>query len=182
MHNQSLVILTLGAALLAAPLAQADRHFHETGRHGYTDYARVVNVEPIYRTVSLSRPHRECWQEEVAYPEDDGVGDAALGMIVGGVIGGALGHNLQHDGDTGKIAGAVIGSAIGHDVATRRHRRGYRTGWTERCTTVQERYSEERLDGYRVTYRYKGHTFTTRMDHDPGRRLRVRVNVLPLDD
>ncbi len=181
--HRTIAILTLGATLLGAAPAPAGPRYHETFRHGYTDWARVVQVEPIYRTVTLSRPHRECWEEEVAYPADDGEGDAALGMIVGGVLGGALGHNLQHGSDTAKIAGAVIGSAIGHDVAVNRHRRhGPRYGWTQRCQTVQERHEEQRLDGYRVTYRYRGHTFTTRMDHDPGRRLRVRVDVRPLDD
>jgi uncharacterized protein YcfJ len=30
--------------------------------------------------------------------------------------------------------------------------------------------------GYDVTYRYGGRMHTTHMDHDPGDRLRVRVN------
>ena len=42
-----------------------------------------------------------------------------------------------------------------------------------------ERY-EERVDGYRVTYRYNGHIFSTQLPRDPGGTLRVRVNVEPV--
>ena len=31
--------------------------------------------------------------------------------------------------------------------------------------------------GYEVTYRYGGREYTTRMDHDPGERMRVRVDT-----
>ena len=32
---------------------------------GYVDSARVVWSEPIYETVAVSRPVRECWSERV---------------------------------------------------------------------------------------------------------------------
>ena len=31
--------------------------------------------------------------------------------------------------------------------------------------------------GYEVTYLYDGREYTTRMDHDPGNRMRVRVDT-----
>lgn len=178
-----------GVAMLGMAAATAEARHYSTSR-GFTDTARVTHVEPIYRTVTTTRPVRECSEEEVYRPVsyDEGYGDSgntALGMIVGGVLGGALGHNISRHGDNGKIVGAVVGSAIGHEVAQRnrgRHGRyqDYRPRWEERCHTVSERYTEEKLDGYRVTYRYHGQSFTTRMDRDPGSRIKVRVRVTPV--
>jgi uncharacterized protein YcfJ len=38
-----------------------------------------------------------------------------------------------------------------------------------------------RVVAYDVTYTYKGDTFMSRLDFDPGNRLRVRVSVVPDD-
>ena len=54
---------------------------------------------------------------------------------------------------------------------------GYRTtGEVEHCRTRTDWSTSDRILGYEVTYRYGGREYTTRMDHDPGDRLRVRVN------
>ena len=49
----------------------AGRRYRDRGRAEY-DYARVVDVDPIYRHVRVSMPRRECWNEtryeEVRYP------------------------------------------------------------------------------------------------------------------
>ncbi len=184
--KNKLIAMTAIATFVTAPVTFAGTMRHSTG-NSYTDSARVTQVRPIYRTIETSRPHRECYQEEVYRRpvRSSGHGDHALGMIVGGVLGGALGHNMNHHhSDTATIAGAVIGSAIGHDVANNKYRsrdRDNREVYEERCHTVSERYSEEQLDGYRVTYRYQGQTFSTRMDHDPGDWLPVRISVSPQD-
>ena len=81
------------------------------------------------------------------------------------------------------IVGTLVGSAIGHDAAVRRQRRdGYETysRTEERCRTSYSLDREERVDGYQVTYRYRGRSFTTRTDTHPGERIRVRVSVTPL--
>lgn len=184
------------SALLLAPLAHADRPAEKYGRsHSFTATAKVIDSQPIYKTVTVNEPRQQCTYEEVAYYDDDPGysdfrdrghgGNSALGMIVGGVVGGAVGNQFGHSTNS-KIAGAVIGSAIGHDVASkkqvahREHRRDYpRYREERRCHTINERHTEERLTGYRVTYRYQGHTFTRRMDRDPGQRIRVRINVSP---
>ena len=66
----------------------------------------------------------------------------------------------------------------GNDVNNNRSRGGYYTN-ERRCSTIEEYEIEERLVGYRVKYRYKGQTFTTRMDHDPGDEIRLRVSLQP---
>ena len=49
-----------------------------------------------------------------------------------------------------------------------------------RCETHYSEQQEERIDGYEVLYRYKGQKYSTRMPHDPGRRIRVRVDIRPV--
>ena len=104
-----------------------------------------------------------------------------LGAIVGGALGNAVGHKKRNK-QVGTVVGAVLGGSIGADIA-RRHR-GYgenvRYSSREVCSVVHEERHEERLAGYRVTYRYGGETYTTEMDHDPGDSLRVQVRVTPV--
>jgi uncharacterized protein YcfJ len=49
----------------------------------------------------------------------------------------------------------------------------------ERCRQVQE--VREATLGFDVRYEYLGRQFVTRMDRDPGRNLRVSVNVAPIE-
>ena len=48
-----------------------------------------------------------------------------------------------------------------------------------RCRNVEVTYSERRLVGYDVEYQYKGEKYMSRMDSDPGSRLRIRIAVVP---
>ena len=179
--KQKLLTAAIVTSLALAPAAFAGHGKHRGyQKHSFTDTARVTDVEPIYRTVSVSRPHEECWTEEVEYTRPGHGGDRAAGMIIGGLIGGAIGHNVD-DSRNAPLVGALIGSAIGHDAAgKRRHRHSRHIGYEEQCRTVNNYYDEEQLDGYRVTYRYKGRSYSTHMDHDPGDQIKVRVNVRPI--
>ena len=42
-----------------------------------------------------------------------------------------------------------------------------------------QEHQEERIDGYRVVYRYNGQKYATELPYDPGREIRVRVDVRP---
>jgi uncharacterized protein YcfJ len=99
-----------------------------------------------------------------------------VGSVLGGVAGNQVGKGRGRDAAT--VAGALLGAAIAHDLHDRPSRVHYDT--VERCRDVTRYREEERIDGYRVTYRYKGETYTTRTDHDPGDRIRVRVDVRPV--
>ena len=65
--------------------------------------------------------------------------------------------------------GLVGGAVLGNHIEGRHQRHGTET--VTRCHT-QTRY-ETRTVGYDVTYRYRGRHHTTRMDHDPGRFVRI---------
>ena len=74
------------------------------------------------------------------------------------------------------VAGALLGASVGNDYARAQHRpapsRSYVT--TERrCEIDRVVREEERIDGYRVTYRYKGRLHTVRMHRHPGKYVRV---------
>ncbi|HUS24886.1 MAG TPA: glycine zipper 2TM domain-containing protein [Candidatus Binatia bacterium] len=165
----------LGSLLLASPVfAHHDR--------GY-DYARVVSAEPIVRQVRVSEPRDECFEEPVrertAYRGHPNPG----AMLIGGIIGGVIGHQFGggHGRDVATAAGAVIGA---HAGAT--HGRHYdevddRTVYRTRCRTTYRTHRQARVEGYDVTYRYHGRLYHTRMPYDPGERIKVRVDVAPVD-
>jgi uncharacterized protein YcfJ len=50
------------------------------------------------------------------------------------------------------------------------------------CREVTERQPRERVTGYRVIYRYRGHDAVRWLDYDPGRRLPVEVTLSTADD
>jgi len=60
-----------------------------------------------------------------------------------------------------------LGAAIGAELEQGR----------PRCRTVVAYRSEERITAYEVRYRYRGRVYTRRMDHDPGERVEVLVEV-----
>jgi uncharacterized protein YcfJ len=183
------VAIVLGATSIAA---QADhgRYARERGhdRDGYRDqdYARVLQVEPLLERVRYSEPVEQCWTED-RYRDDGRAGyrpDRTGAAIVGGAVGAILGSTIGH-GDGRRAAtlgGAFLGAALGSEAA-RNDQRGYREPRVEsvqRCrTSYQDRY-DERVVAYRVTYVYNGRREVTRLAYDPGRYLRVAVDVRPL--
>jgi len=156
--------------------------YANTRRGAQYDYARVISSEPIVSYVTVSTPVQECWEDIEYYTVDrrgPGTGASTLvGAIVGGVIGHQFGSGRGNDAAT--VAGSLIGAAIGNDKAQRRHGRVVQHSRpVERCKTVVRERQEERIDGYRVVYRYNGQKYATRMPYDPGREIRVRVDVQP---
>jgi uncharacterized protein YcfJ len=200
--KSTMVAIAVGLAIGAPALASPDEGWPDDsqsmGALSDYDYARVTHVEPQIRQVRISVPRRECY-EEAGYAPDYGSGygpgyeqgggerPAAGGMILGGLIGAVIGHQFGHGHERGigTVAGAVIGSAIGHDAATQRRgdgQYGYappRAESRERCETRYTEQVEQRIDGYRVSYRYNDRDYQTVLPYDPGARLRVRVTVRP---
>ncbi len=136
------------------------------------DYARVVDVDPIVHRVAVVSPQRDCWYEDQdVYAGPRSATPTVLGAIIGGVIGHQIGNG--HSRNVGTVAGAVLGASVGHDVSARGAR--VETRSVERCEVSHQRDWEERIDGYRVTYRYHGREYDTVMPYDPGNRVQVRV-------
>jgi len=165
-------------ALLAAGSALADG----PPRAQY-DFAQVLSAEPIVRYVTVKTPVRECWQDtQVQVVERGGRRNAAGGALLGAVIGGVVGNQFGggRGNDAATVAGSLLGAAIGSESVRSRPRQVERFETpVQRCETVITEREEERIDGYRVVYRYNGQRYSTRMPFDPGDRLRVRVDVRP---
>ena len=179
---------TLVLALLsAAASVLADHGQAET--NSYSDYARVVNVDPIFRNSFISIPEEQCsLQRSDRVPVDDRHRNrhSFAPRLVGGLIGGLIGS--QFGGGRGQTALTIVGAMTGAAIAVRKpsptnNARNYRDRQTPgHCRTVWTKQEIKQVDGYRVTYRYKGQTFVRRMDEDPGNRIRIRVDVMALDN
>lgn len=193
------VLRTAAPVLLGASLILGSGFFPESASaremaQVSVDRAPVVAAEPVYRTVSYSVPAEECRLVEspVTVYAEPGYGEPRyrsytgpiLGAIIGGAIGNAVGHSKKNK-KVGTAVGAVLGGTIGRDIGRRSEQNRYPSQpvrWETRevCETVYATEEREELDGYEVTYRYAGQLHRTRMDHDPGRYLKVRVQVTPV--
>ena len=147
----------------------------------YLDDARVIRTEPVYETVEYSRPERECWIERVAHRRHRH--DSYTGTIAGGILGGVVGNQFGSGGERTAltVAGTLLGASIGHDINHRNRGRRAHTDTVTHCEIVDRVEQREQLVGYRVEYRYEGQTFVTRTREHPGRYIRIRVNVDPVD-
>ncbi len=163
---------------------------HDGARY---EYAEVVSADPIYRTVRIEEPRRECWDERVTYNErpqrgywlDNGTAGGLVGAIAGGVIGNQFGHGRGNRAATalGVVIGAGVGQRVGVENGRREASESYEsTGYEERCKTVTDYRTEQRVEAYDVAYRYGGRVYNTTLPYDPGSRIPVDVNVRPVRD
>jgi uncharacterized protein YcfJ len=161
-----LILSALG--LCALPLAQAG---------DFEDFGRVTRVQP--RVEQIRSPRQECRTDYVQVPVQQQRN--AGGTIVGGIAGALLGS--QVGGGNGRVAAAAAGAIAGGMVGDHVENDGRNYGpqvqeqAVQRCRTVDA--VESRTNGYEVTYDYRGHTYSTVMNRDPGSRVRLRVSVEP---
>ena len=123
--------------------------------------------------------------------QDNGA-QIGAGTVIGAIAGGVIGHQFGNSSggrDRGTAAGAIVGGLVGNQIdrdnnyapsqSVEVERRPV-TREVERCRTIQE-VREVPVD-YEVRYRYGGREFVTRMPFDPGRRLRVAVDIRPIEE
>ncbi|HKE47519.1 MAG TPA: hypothetical protein VKB52_05605 [Rhodanobacteraceae bacterium] len=145
---------TLKPAIIAAALAVALPAAAQTGYRYETldgsdvryDYARVVKVDAVVSHASAPVSRETCWQEPTTYRYRP-----------------SYTYHTDNDDDDGPDSVTVAG---GYDKIS---------NGGERCRTETNWRDTDRVMGYEVTYRYGGREYTTRMDHDPGDRMRIRV-------
>ena len=149
-----LAILLLGLVLQLLPGPALAQHYGRCGNCG-----TVVDVDQIY------------------YEEDSTTDGTVVGAIIGGLIGNQVGSGSGRTAAT--VAGAAIGGAVGNNVDRNNNSDGRTYDNVERqCRPVDGGY-QQRIMGYDVEYRYRGEVYMSRLDYDPGDRLRVRVSVTP---
>lgn len=151
-----------------------------TGAAAGAQYAKVVSVDPVRKTVS--NPKQVCHDEVVTHTAPPKDQHQIAGTAIGAVVGGALGN--QVGGGKGKtlatIAGAVGGGYAGKKIQERRQEGQVTTTTERRCETVAN--TSTKIVGYDVRYEYNGVTRTARMDHDPGDRVQVQEGVIAISD
>lgn len=163
MNAATKIFLTAGC--LCASFAQAA---------SFEDFARVVNVTP--QVEEVNQPRQEC---QTAYMQVETHRERGMGgSIVGGVAGGVIGN--QVGGGNGRVvataAGAIAGAIIG-DRMQNRDTDTVRQEPVQQCKTYD--HWESRTTGYKVTYEYRGNTYTEIMPYDPGDRVRLQVSLTP---
>lgn len=188
MNNQILISAVALAITAVSGSALADNGNYRGDRNHArgnrdTDYARVVQVEPVLERVRYTVPVEQCWTEDRVRPDrrPANAGAAIFGGAVGAILGNAIGHGDGRRAAT--LGGAVVGAAIGNELGKSDGRGDYREPRLEQvqhCRTRQEERFDERVAGYRVTYEYNGRRQVTQLPYDPGRYLRVAVDVHPL--
>lgn len=146
--------LAQGEASLGATGAVEDAHVE----HVNYAYAQVLRVVPVYREIQIRPPSATCADVEV--PEDTATSTGSSGMQANGV--GAM---IQ----TG-FAAAAPSLPMPSDEARSE---------PARCDGAENGVTITRHEGYDVEYRYRGEVFVSRLDYDPGDRLRIRVAVVP---
>ena len=168
MKTKLTVAIALGVAL-AAGAANA---------HGprYAS-ARVLNVEPVYRTVTVERPVRTCRREYVERYVDSPriAGTTIAGAVVGAAIGRQFGDGRGRDALT--VLGAVAGSAVANDRARKRHGDDVVvvSEPVERCRTTYRREATQQVTGYWVDYRHRGRRYRVMTHEPPGRFITVAI-------
>lgn len=164
---------TLTVALLLPQGATAE---------SFTDWATVTRVEPIERTYTVRRPVEKCWMETVRVQRPGRSDGSLTNELIGGILGGVVGNQFGDGGgkDAMTIAGAALGASIANDQENlQAGQRGGSYKEVERCETVYETEEKRERSGYQVSYRYNGHTFTTKMKRRPADSIRVRISVTP---
>ena len=144
-------------------------------------YARVVQVETNYETVTEYAPVKMCRDEEVPIygntgQNNDNAANVLLGMILGGVSGKVI---------TGEDGGAAVGAIAGGLIGANNNNNnvnnqivGFRTVQT--CTMENRETKSTKLKNYKITYDFHGALGTSYSYNSylVGDNIPVNVNVV----
>lgn len=183
MKTVALAVASIFTALAPAAFAQ-NYDSRDSNRDSYQDrqwsrgrdVARVIETRPIH---NAANSREECWNpragvyEEVRNEHHNVINK---GTAIGAVAGGVLGHQVDNN-NAGTALGAVLGGLIGNQVDKSRNTDGEQND-LDRSRCRMTRTGGEIL-GYEVKYSYHGDQYVTRMNHDPGRTLRVGDDIHP---
>ena len=120
------------------------------------DYAQVMRVRPVFQTLHATRMEQRCKTPEgivVVEPRDGEPG--RFERFVDAV------RDVLSPDEIPRSVDAVPANAID-------------------CDMVQVEREFRRAIAYDVDYVYKGAKYRSRLPHDPGNHLRVRVSVTPV--
>ena len=153
-------VLALSAVLLAASAVPASAQEVQRNviqvENVRMDYAQVMRVRPVYQTLHATRMEQRCKTPGgivVVEPRDGEPG--RFERFVDAV------RDVLSPDEIPETVDAVPADAID-------------------CDVVQVEREFRRAIAYDVDYVYKGAKYRSRLPHDPGNHLRVRVSVTPV--
>jgi len=169
MKKTAIAVGALFTALAPAAFAQYQPDYRDRDyREART--ARVLESRPVYENVAQGQ---ECWNPRAGhYEEVRGENHTRIGKgaAIGAVAGGVIGH--QTDSNIGTGVGAVLGGILGHQIERRNNENDKQDDLDfSRCRMVGG--GNGNIVGYDVRYQVNGREYVSRMDHDPGRRVRL---------
>ena len=162
------------------------------GSQGQRCYTRNDGYVDRYSNPSYPGGYRN----DGYYGNNNGYGGSQTGRTVATVLGGVVGAVLgsQVGGGSARYATSALGSMVGgqvggsiYDQRQRQRQQGQVTvcdpvpvngGYSNAGYGNNARYGNAQ-DAYDVTYEYNGRRYTSRMNYDPGQRVRIRVDVTP---
>ena len=142
-------------------------------------FAKVVQIEENYETITEYSPIKICRDEEVPIygntnQNNNNSGNVLLGMILGGVSGKVI---------TGEDGGAAVGAIAGGLIGANNNNSGnqiigFRTVQT--CTMEKKEVNSTRLKNYRITYDFHGALGTSYSYNSylVGDKIPVNVSVI----
>lgn len=150
----------------------------------YEDVGTTRSVTPNIENVN--QPQQVCEQVEVPSYQNNGYqgnsGRSYTGSVIGGIAGALLGNTVGRG--NGRTAAAAVGAVTGAIAGDRldNQNTGYQNGNQNNGSQTQQRCRwvdsyTTRQNGYLVAYEYAGHSYTTVMPYDPGKKIRVMVSV-----
>jgi len=175
--NRSVVVgLVAGAVAATAIGAVASYKMIEDRQN----YAQVLEVEPVMRTVRSPRQvcHDEAVTHQAPVKDPKRVTGAVVGAVVGGVLGNQIGDGSGRTAAT--VAGAAAGGYAGSKIQKKTQEANTYQTTESRCSTVYD--TTEKPNGYEVTYRLGDDTGSVHMDRHPGDRIPVRDGQLVLEE
>lgn len=142
-------------------------------------FADVLSADAIYEEVRSVEPREECFERRSS--RNGKYDNTTAGTVVGAIAGAAAGNQVgSGDGRrAATVAGAVIGGLIGREVDASNNPSGSRTRSRQECRVVEAEVTRREVVGYDVQYRYRGEVYMSRVDYDPGARMRIRIAVSP---
>lgn len=144
-------------------------------------FADVLRSDPIYESVQELRPREVC--RNVTSERSRKYDNTNTGTIVGAIVGAAIGNQVGRGNGrkAATVAGAVVGGAVGREADASNNPRGVERRTHSECDVVDEYVERKSVVGYDVQYRYRGEVYNSRMNYDPGEKLRVRVAITPAE-
>lgn len=173
MNKQLVIGLVAGAVAVTAIGAVAGYRMLDQA-----NYAEVVSVKPVMKSVSV--PREECRDQLVTVTNPTKDPKQIVGTVAGAVIGGVIGSKVG-GGDGKKLAtvgGAVGGGYAGNKIQEGMQERNTHQESRQTCRTVRDSHQEP--NGYDVTYRLDGREQLVRLDYDPGKRIPIENGSLVL--